>query len=47
MSIFLIKIRIQKTPYLTNAEENELKRLKNKADEGIIDDEELWLMREV
>ena len=29
-------------PYLTNAEVNELKRLKTTADEGVLGDEELW-----
>ena len=40
MSIFL-KVRTRKMPYLTNAEENERKRLKATADEGIFDCEEL------
>ena len=34
-------MRTQEVPYLTNSEENELKRLKTKADEGILCDEEL------
>jgi len=29
-------------PYLTNTEENELKRLKTTTDEGVLGDEELW-----
>ena len=29
-------------PYLTNAEVNELKRLKTTADEGVLGDEVLW-----
>ena len=29
-------------PYLTNAEENELKRLKTTTDKGVLGDEELW-----
>ena len=29
-------------PYLTNAEENELKRLKTTTDEVILGDKELW-----
>jgi hypothetical protein len=28
--------------YLTNTEENELKRLKTTTDEGVLGDEELW-----
>jgi hypothetical protein len=36
-----LKVRAQKNPYLTNAEENELKRLKTTTDEGILGDEEL------
>jgi hypothetical protein len=38
--IFL-QVLAQKMPYLTNAEENELKRLKTTTDERILDDEEL------
>ena len=34
-------MRTQKIPYLTNAEENELKRLETTTDEGILCDEEL------
>jgi hypothetical protein len=29
-------------PYLTNTEDNELKRLKTTTDEGVLGDEELW-----
>jgi hypothetical protein len=32
-------------PYLINAEENELKRLKTTANEGMFGDEEFWTAR--
>jgi hypothetical protein len=34
-----IQVRTQKMPFLTNAEENDLKRLKTATDEGILGDE--------
>jgi hypothetical protein len=36
-----LQVRTQKMPYLTNAEENELKRLKTTTGEGVLRDEEL------
>jgi hypothetical protein len=36
------QVRTQKIPYFTNAEEDELKRLKTTTDEGILGDEEFW-----
>jgi hypothetical protein len=32
-------------PYLTNTEDNELKRLKTTTDEGVLGDEELWAVK--
>jgi hypothetical protein len=37
----LFQVRAQKMPYLTNVEENELKRLKTTTDERNLGDEEL------
>ena len=38
----LLEVRAQKMPYLTNVEENELKRLKTTTDEGILGDAEFF-----
>ena len=44
MVSILFKVRAQKMPYLTNVEENELKRLKTTTDQRNLGDEERALM---
>jgi hypothetical protein len=38
-------VRTQKKPYLNNAEEKELKRIKTTTDGGILGDEGLWVAK--
>ena len=41
MAIIFLQVRAQKMPYLTNAEENELKCLRTATEEEILGDKEL------